>query len=136
MIENPIRPSSQARQLFTQRFDLSGAFVFSNCLYDRDNDLKITSIDLVYNVATSTHTQGETILVGIPSDTDKYCDITVATSTDAGTITPQTILSTAVLSAGTPLVIQKSAATGTSNTGEVSVVVGYVFNKIMANVSA
>lgn len=134
MIENAVPPHIHTRQQFVAPFDLSGATVASTGLVDRLNDLNILSIDLLYTVDTSTHTQDETILVGTADDPDHYCDITVEISKAAGVVTAQTLLSTDVLTANTPLIIKKSAGTGTSNTGEVSVVVNYDFNKTFTNV--
>lgn len=124
---------AKKRAWLSTKHDLSAASLNTEMFGDNENPIKIDGIDLVYSIATSTHTQGETLLVGTVATTNLYCDITVATSTAAGTITAQTVASTAVVPAGTAIVIKRSAATGTSNTGEVQVLVTYEYVDVTAN---
>lgn len=125
MIQHKNMTASARSRAASYTLDLSSTTHSPTVVYEANNDIKIKSIDLVYAVATSSDSQGEKITVGIAGTLTKYCDITIAVSTAAGTVTAQTVASTDLLTKGTPLIITRSAFSGTSNTGEVAVVVHY-----------
>lgn len=125
MIRNKNLSRGAKARYFTHNIDLSAASYCPKVLYVPENDIKIKAVYVTYSVATSSHTQGEDIYVGITSDTDKYATYTPLTSQAIGTVATATLLSTALVAKTTPIIVMKSAATGTSNTGEVSVTVHY-----------
>jgi hypothetical protein len=98
------------------------ARVFVDCEYD----CKIRSIVFVYTAATDSAASAETIQVGYGSGATLYTWLNIAptVSQAIGTVENKTVLNPGtLLPAGTPLQIQKSAATGTSNIGEITVCV-------------
>lgn len=85
----------------------------------------IRAIKFVYSVATDGGTTPEDIEVGIDSDNDLYYGAAPTASQALGIVQDKTLDSTARLEAGEMLLIGKSAGTGGTNTGEVTVCVEY-----------
>ena len=125
MIQNRNLGRGAKSRYFSHHIDLTAGTYQAGCLYSAINDIKIKAVDIIYSVASSTHTQGEKVRVGIPTNTNKYVDGTISVSQAIGTVVPQTLLSTALVTKGTPIIVMKDTITGTSNTGEIDVVIRY-----------
>lgn len=125
MIQNRSMARAAKKRLVSQHIDLSAANYQNVGFVDPENAWKILRIDMIYDIATDANAQGEKANVGIAGALTKYADITIAISQSQGTVTSVVPASTDLLPKGTGLIIRKSAATGTSNTGEVTINVWY-----------
>jgi len=116
--------TKEARKRFlTHVIDIDAANVQATAFVDNDCATKVNKITFVYSVASDTGTVPEDIQVGTAAAATLYFAGPPVVSKALGTVVAQTVASTALLPAGTALVINKSAATGGTNTGEVTVVV-------------
>lgn len=132
MIQHRGMTRSARSKVVQYYFDLSSTTRQTLIVCEPENDVKIQRIDLVYTVATSSHTQTEGIDVGIVGTATKYAAVVPAVDTAAGTVTQTTPSSTDLLTKGTVLTLGRSAHSGSSNTGEVVVMVHYelIDNKV------
>jgi hypothetical protein len=125
----PIQNRSMARaakkRVIDQHIDLTAASYQSCGFVDPENPWRILLIDVIYDVATDGNAQTENVTVGIPGTLTKYLNYTPAISQAQGTVVSIVPASAAFLAANTPLIICKSAAAGSTNTGEVTINVWY-----------
>lgn len=119
---------AKARQV-NYSIDLSAHPAAHVCvLYDANRDIKINSVTLIYSTASDTGTNPD-IEVGISTDPDKYINYTLLDSQSAWTTATGTLLSTALVAAGTPIVVGLS---GTStNTAVVDVIIEYEYTDVL-----
>jgi len=110
---------------FTATFDIDNASTQSKALVSPDSDIRITGVSFVYSVATNTGTLAENFQVGTAADGDMYFIGLAVISQALGVIENKTLLSTALLPAGTALLVNKVTGTTGANTGEITVVVRY-----------
>jgi len=113
------------RRYFRGTVDISAANVQATMMVDTLNALIIRAISFVYHVATDAGTTPENIQVGTPASAALYFTGAPSASKALGFVEAKAVASAAQLPAGTPLVINKAAATGGTNTGEVTVVVAF-----------
>jgi len=125
MIRNRNLERGARKRVLTHVIDISAANVQARGMVDAENDIRILRIDFVYSVATDSGTVPENIQIGTAATAGKYFAGAPSQSQALGTVQAKTVASTDLLPAGTALIINKSAATGGSNTGEVTVCVYY-----------
>ena len=123
MIQNKNLCKAVKKKRITVHHDISATRQYATTYLDPENATKITDIYMYYSVATNTGTCTETVRVGTPASAALYCAAIPLISKDAGTLAKQVLLSSAVLPAGTALVVRRSAVVGGTNTGEVMVTV-------------
>ncbi len=109
------------KRLFNHTIDISAADTQGAAYLDYDGAVRILSIDFIYATATDAGTVPENIQVGTAATPTLYFAGAPTQSQAAGTIESKTLASTAQLPASTALIINKSAATGGTNTGVVTV---------------
>lgn len=107
-------------------FDISGT-VCGGSVVDSRNDIKVTAIHFVYRIATDGGTVGESIQVGVAGALTQYLTAAPTASQAQGTVQSKTVASTALVPAGTALLVTRSAYAGQTNTGEIDVVVTYEY---------
>ena len=107
------------------RIDISSTTLQTQLvLLDQDRDLKIKAVYAVYTVASDSGAV-QNVEVGTAADPDAYVAFTPVASQSAGTVAEATLLSTANVSAGTPIFVRRANTTAGANTGELDVVVVY-----------
>lgn len=128
MIQNKNLARAAKKRTISVFHDIDVPVQYCTAYLDPENATKITDIDMHYTVATNSGTlpsTPETIRVGTPASASLYCAVTPVASTVAGTVAKQTLASTALLPAGTALVVRRSAVVGGTNTGAVTVTVTF-----------
>lgn len=125
----PIRNKNLSRdarkEVWTHHIRPLTADLQSGCLVEMENDIRILRVDIVFAEASGAN-EDEIVEVGTVADDDVYVSYTVADNQAIGTKVAATLLSTAVLPAGTPLIVKKSAAgTDTSSTALLAVNITY-----------
>jgi hypothetical protein len=126
MIQNR-NMTTQSRTRVVQHYvDISETAHRATVLYEPSNDIKILRIDMVYAVATDASAAiTEGVTVGTIATPTLYGTATPLVSQAAGVKAAVTLGSTALLPAGTALVLTRTAYSGHANGGEVVVVVHY-----------
>ena len=124
-IQNKSMARAAKKRLVSQHIDISAATLQTVGFVDPENQWRILRCDIVYDIATSADAVAENVTVGIAGTLTKYLNYTPAISQAQGTVVSVAPASSAFLSAGTALIIKKSAAAGGANTGEVTVNVWY-----------
>jgi hypothetical protein len=125
MIQN--RNLSRAAKKRTWNFNIRPltADLQSHGFQDPENDVRILRIDLFFAEASGA-SEDEIIEVGTIADDDLYLSYTVADNQTIGTKVAGTLLSTALLPAGTVLIAKKSAAAAdASSTAVISGTITY-----------
>jgi len=124
-IQNKSMARAAKKRLVSQHIDISAATLQTVGFVDPENQWRILRCDVVYDIATSADAVAENVTVGIAGTLTKYLNYTPAISQAQGTVVSVAPASSDFLSAGTALIIKKSAAAGGANTGEVTVNVWY-----------
>lgn len=125
MIKNSDLERGAKKRVFCANVIIVAANTQSTALVDSENDIRITAINFVYSTGTDATACTEAIQVGTAASAALYLTAAPSISQAAGIVQSKTVASTAILPAGTALIVNKAAASGCANVGVVTVNVYY-----------
>jgi hypothetical protein len=109
---------------FQNSIVIATATLQAKAFVDYENDLKITGLYFVYEVASNTGTH-QAIEVGTAADFDLYFTGNATNSSAIGSVESKTLLTEAVLPAGTALFVRRANTSSATNVGVVGVIVTF-----------
>lgn len=97
----------------------------ASALVNMENDIKLLRIDSVY-AGVAGAAEDSTLQVGTAATPALYLSYVIADTQAAGVVVNHTMASSAILPAGTPLIVRRSVTgTDAGSTAELSVIVTY-----------